>query len=423
MGALMGQLPEAAQEKVRPLFRIFSGMMLMSDPPDHTRLRALSNKAFTPRVVERMREDIQTVVDSLLDEVEQKGEMDVIRDIAFPLPSTVIAEMLGIRPEDREQFKKWSADITSFLGNVRVVAETVGSAQKSSLELSEYLKDVIAQLRVEPKENLLSALVAVEEHGDTFSEEELYSMCILLIFAGHETTTNLLGNGLYHLLRHPDQYRKLRDRPGLIKQAVEECLRYDGPVPGVVRIVAEDMEFQGIDNNLTFRRLQAEGKDVVLTSGVNKMRAHMRSWMRYFEEVPTQAIRVPTFNALLVARLKEMGDEKFAAITDAMPVRKQFYRRMKLDQGGFSERDSEDARQRLRSTLEHVNDAVKDSNWICGELFTLADVTLMPTVVRLEDLGMASMWDDLPAVAAWYERVQGRPTFAKTYHPGTRVGA
>ncbi len=245
MGALMGQLPEAAREKVRPLFRIFSGMMLMSDPPDHTRLRALSNKAFTPRVVERMRGDVQAVVDGLLDEVEQKRGMDVIRDLAFPLPSTVIAEMLGIRPEDRDQFKKWSADITSFLGNVRVVAETVGAAQKSSLELSEYLKEVITQLRDDPKENLLSALVGVEEHGDTFSEEELYSMCILLIFTGHETTTNLIGNGMLALLQNPDQMQKLKDDPSLIVSAVEELLRYDSPIQTTSRIALEDSEIGG----------------------------------------------------------------------------------------------------------------------------------------------------------------------------------
>lgn len=191
---------------------------------------------------------------------------------------------------------------------------------------------------------------------------------------------------------------------------------------GVVpTLVVDDVPI--IDSSVIIEYLDETFPAPAMSPADNKMRAHMRSWMRYFEEVPTQAIRVPTFNALLITRLKEMGDEKFAAITAAMPVRKQFYRRMKLDQGGFSERDSEDARQRLRSTLEHVNDTVKDSNWICGDLFTLADVTLMPTVVRLEDLGMASMWDDLPALAAWYERLQGRPTFAKTYHPGTRVGA
>ena len=177
--------------------------------------------------------------------LSKKRGMDVIRDLAFPLPSTVIAEMLGIRPEDRDQFKKWSADITSFLGNVRVVAETVGAAQKSSLELSEYLKEVITQLRDDPKENLLSALVGVEEHGDTFSEEELYSMCILLIFTGHETTTNLIGNGMLALLQNPDQMQKLKDDPSLIVSAVEELLRYDSPIQTTSRIALEDSEIGG----------------------------------------------------------------------------------------------------------------------------------------------------------------------------------
>ena len=190
---------------------------------------------------------------------------------------------------------------------------------------------------------------------------------------------------------------------------------------GVVPTLVVD-GFPIIDSSVIIEYLDEAFPTPAMSPSDNKKRAHMRSWMRHFEEVPTQAIRVPTFNALLVTRLKEMGDEKFEAITAAMPVRKQFYRRMQLNQGGFSARDTEDARQRLRSTLESVNEAVNGSHWICGDLFTLADITLMPTVVRLEDLGMASLWDDLAGVAAWYERLQQRPSFAKTYHPGTRVG-
>ncbi len=191
---------------------------------------------------------------------------------------------------------------------------------------------------------------------------------------------------------------------------------------GVVPTLVHD-DVPIVDSSVIIEYLDDTFPNPALSPADNKEHAHMRSWMRYFEEVPTQAIRVPTFNALLAERLREMGEEKFEALTAAMPVRKQFYRRMNLEKGGFNERDTEDARQRLRSTLERVNDAVMNSNWICGDLFTLADITLMPTVVRLEDLGLASSWNDLPGVAAWYERLRQRPTFAKTYHPGTRVGA
>ncbi len=176
-----------------------------------------------------------------------------------------------------------------------------------------------------------------------------------------------------------------------------------------------------VDSSVIIEYLDEAFPEPRLSPTDAKARAGMRAWMRYFEEVPTQAIRVPTFNALLVARLKEMSEEEFESLTAAMPLRRQFYRRIDLEGGGFDERDTEDARQRLRSALEKVNEAVQECRWICGRQFTLADMTLMPTVVRLEDLGMASIWDDLPGLAAWYGRLQQRPSFAKTYHEGTRV--
>ncbi len=178
-----------------------------------------------------------------------------------------------------------------------------------------------------------------------------------------------------------------------------------------------------IDSSVIIEYLDEAFPEPALSPADAKGRAGMRAWMRYFEEVPTQAIRVPTFNALLVARLRAMSEEEFESLTAAMPLRRQFYRRMNLEGGGFDKRDSEDARQRLRSVLEKVDAAVRGAHWICGDQFTLADMTLMPTVVRLEDLGLASMWHDLPGLAAWYERLQKRPTFAATYHQGTRMAA
>ncbi len=249
MSAFTGRLPEAASEKIQPLIRLFSDMMLMSDPPDHTRLRLLANKAFTPRVVVRMRSHIQATIEGLLDGIEddsrQDGQMDVIEDLAYPLPAIVISEMLGVPVKDRDQFKIWSGDLAAFLGNIRMVAETAEIAQRSALELSDYLRKIISQRRLEPQEDLISALVAAEEEGDTFSEAELFSMCILLMMAGHETTTNLIGNGLLALLQNRDQLEKLRAGPGMIETAVEELLRYDSPIQSAGRIATADVVLGG----------------------------------------------------------------------------------------------------------------------------------------------------------------------------------
>ena len=249
ISAFSGRLPEDAAEKIQPLTRLFSDMMLMSDPPDHTRLRKLANKAFTPRVVDRMRSHIQATTEGLLDGIEKDGRrdgrFDVIQDLANPLPAIVISEMLGVPAGDRDQFKKWSGDLAAFLGNIRMVAETAEKAQNSVFALSDYLRKIISECRLEPQEDLISAFVAAEEEGDTFSEAELYSMCILLMLAGHETTTNLIGNGLLALLQNPDQLEKLKADPGTIVAAVEEFLRYDSPIQSAARIAMEDIELGG----------------------------------------------------------------------------------------------------------------------------------------------------------------------------------
>lgn len=253
MSGFTERLPEAAGEKIQPLIRLFSDMMLMSDAPDHTRLRMLANKAFTPRVVDRMRSNIQATVEGLLDDIQksrgqdgrQDGRFDVIQDLAYPLPAIAISEMLGVPAGDRDQFKNWTGDLAAFLGNVRMVAETGEVAQKSVFELSDYLRNIISQRRLEPQEDLISALVAAEEEGDRFSEAELYSMCILLMMAGHETTTNLIGNGLLALLQNREQLELLRAGPEMIETAVEEFLRYDSPVQSAARIAMADIELGG----------------------------------------------------------------------------------------------------------------------------------------------------------------------------------
>lgn len=221
--------------------------MIHMDPPDHTRLRGLVNKAFTPRAVDLMAERIQGIVDELLGAVQGRGRMDVIRDLAYPLPVMVIAEMLGVPPEDRDRFKQWSDEISVVLGgDVTALSEAVlRRVVEARNELVDYFRAVVTQRRKEPGDDLLTALVRAEEGGGRLTEDELYSTAILLLIAGNETTTNLIGNGLLALLRYPDQQRRVWDDPELVAPAVEEMLRYDSPVQMTTRMAKVDLEMHG----------------------------------------------------------------------------------------------------------------------------------------------------------------------------------
>ena len=221
--------------------------MLDRDPPDHTRLRGLVNKAFTPRVVEGLRPRIQSIVDGLLARVARARSMDLIEDFAYPIPVVVICEMLGVPVEDHERFKGWGLDLARGLDAVLLPPDS-GVAERSLAArraLAEYFRGLIATRRASPRGDLLSALIAAEEAGDKLNEDELLATCILLLIAGHETTVNLIGNGTLALLRHPEQLRRLREEPGLIGTAVEELLRYDGPVQRTARIPSMDLTIGG----------------------------------------------------------------------------------------------------------------------------------------------------------------------------------
>jgi cytochrome P450 len=218
----LAQIPPIP-EVMKPLTR----NMLDTDPPDHERLRSLVQKAFTPRLIERMRPRVQAIADQLLDVVQDSGEMDLIDDYAFPLPITVIAELLGVSAEDRNRFREWS--------NAAVSEDTTQEYMEKVLlphmqAFTDYLRAMFEEKRRNPKDDLISGLVRAEEAGDKLSEDELLAMVFLLLVAGHETTVNLIGNGMLALLQHPDQLQKLKDDPSLIKPAIEELLRYDGPV-------------------------------------------------------------------------------------------------------------------------------------------------------------------------------------------------
>jgi pimeloyl-[acyl-carrier protein] synthase len=236
------RLPEAERERTKPLYDSFSKTMPYTDPPYHTRLRGLANKAFTPHVVERMRPHIQKLLDGLLDGVQANGRMDVMRDVADVLPATVIMEMLGLPLEQRAQFKEWSDDVFGTLGVVRHDPQVMDKGLDGLEQGTSFLRTIHDQVLEEPKDDLFTALALAAEEGSRLSHEELYANVIVLLAAGHETTTNLIGNGTLALLRHPDQMQKLRDDPALIGNAVEEILRYDNSVQVTYRVAAEDVE-------------------------------------------------------------------------------------------------------------------------------------------------------------------------------------
>src|SRR5690242_12371194 len=221
--------------------------MLFRDPPDHTRLRALVSKAFTPRMIETMRDHIQSIVDRLLDRVQAAGRMDVIEDLAYPLPVTVICEMLGVPVDDHASIRGWSADIARSLDAIGLPSdqEIVERGRTSRRALADYFRRLVPERRRRPASDLLSGLLAAEERGDKLTPDEVIAMCLLLFIAGHETTVNLIGNGTLALLRHPGEMQKLQAEPGLIANAVEELLRYDSPVQRTARITTTEVELAG----------------------------------------------------------------------------------------------------------------------------------------------------------------------------------
>ena len=228
------------------LDRVLAHWVVFTDPPDHTRLRALMNKGFTTRALDALRPGITRLVDhmvvNLIDARGGGGEVDFIAHFAYPLPATVIALMLGVPPNDVNRFRAWSDDLAAFVGVAVGDPGRRARAQLGAAELADYFGQIIAERRANPppaaERAIIDDLIAAEEAGDQLSGDELVSACVLLLFAGHETTTNLLGNGLLALLRHPDELARWRADPdGLAVSAVEELLRYDGPIGAMTRVV------------------------------------------------------------------------------------------------------------------------------------------------------------------------------------------
>ena len=233
----------AAEEHGGPLAR--ANTMLTADPPEHTRMRLLISKAFLPRAVEKLRPHIQDIADELLDAAQDPGRLDVLLDFAVPLPMIVIAELMGVPTADRAQFKRWSDDVVATLGGGLGAPEVLERGAQSGRELAEYFREVIADRRREPKDDLVSILVAGADEGDVLSEGQLLATCVVALIAGNETTRNLIGNGMLALLRNPDQLQKLWQDPALVESAVEEILRYAGPVQATARVATEDVQIDG----------------------------------------------------------------------------------------------------------------------------------------------------------------------------------
>src|SRR5690606_12082762 len=218
--------------------------MLFMDPPDHTRLRKLVSKAFTPRTAERLRPHVAELVDGLLDQVDPAG-FDLIESLGYPLPVTVICELLGIPTQDQGMFGPWSSAVSRML-DADLDEATIQAGVVAFVELMSYLDGILEERRANPRDDLLSGLIAAEEAGDRLTEEELRSTVLLLFVAGHETTTNLIGNGITALLRHRDQWERLVADPSLAPGAVEEVLRFDGPVHLTGRTATVECEVAGV---------------------------------------------------------------------------------------------------------------------------------------------------------------------------------
>jgi cytochrome P450 len=244
MGYLAKELSDEEQERLSLIFRILSRWMVFSDPPLHTRLRSLLNKPLTPKGVEKYRFVVRGIVEELLDEIETEGRMEVVRDFAYQIPMTVILALMGAPDLDRDQIKEWSEQLGTFFFIRADEPRRREIASEGVAALVDYLTPVVNERRAHPNGDLISLLVRAEQRGD-LSEDDVIATCVLLIFGGHETTMNLIANGTLALIRHPEEWERLREEPTLIGPAVEELLRYDGSVKATVRWAREDAEMGG----------------------------------------------------------------------------------------------------------------------------------------------------------------------------------
>jgi cytochrome P450 len=241
----IGERYASQRPAVQAVAEVLGHWLVFRDPPDHDRLRGLLQSSFTPKQLAASQGRIQRTVDALLDRVVARGAMDWIRDVAFPLPATVIAGMMGAPEEDLEPIKVWSDRLAAYLGGAVDARDNFAEASAGVGGLVDYFRTLLRERERQPRDDLMTLMLRAEHEGDRLGRDEVVANCILLLFAGHETTTNLMGNGLFHLLRHPAEADLVRTDPSLLHGAVEELLRYDGPVPATVKIATEDVPWHG----------------------------------------------------------------------------------------------------------------------------------------------------------------------------------
>lgn len=246
IAASMAALSESQRSKVEPLGEHISNWLGFTDAPKHTRLRRLISGVFTPKLAEDMRGRIQEITNELLDNLEKQKEVDLISDYAFPLPATVICEILGIDSDRQEQFRIWAEDIGAFAGGVGSSLERVAAqANASRAELTRYFRELSLQRRSEPRDDLITKLALVEEQGERLTEQELLGLCVFLFAAGHETTLSLVGNALFVLMQNRSERTRLVNDWGLTESAIEETLRYESPIQIITRVAGQDLELRG----------------------------------------------------------------------------------------------------------------------------------------------------------------------------------
>jgi len=238
-------LPGPEAQRIGSIMRYLSLWMVFKDPPEHTRLRKLTSKVFNAKSMQAMRPEVENIADWLIERFRDKDEFDFIAEFAGPLPCLVIMALLGVAREDLSNVKRMSDDIALFIGSSRTSAEKYDTAEHATQEMASFFRDLIANRRAYPQSDLITELVQLRDGEDQLSEDELVATCILLLFAGHETTTNHIANGMLSLMRFPDQMSKLRQNPDLSAAAVEELLRYEGPSGAQVRLVAKPYELHG----------------------------------------------------------------------------------------------------------------------------------------------------------------------------------
>jgi cytochrome P450 len=273
-GTLMRQLPADSQRAAEAMTRHNSVGMLQSDPPDHSRLRALVRQAFTPRVVEGLRPQVTTIVDRLLDAVDP-GRFDVVAQVGFRLPITVICALMGLPPEDADLFAAWGDDVASFQATGRAVDENARRAAAAIVAVEEYFRGVVRLRTGHEGEDLISRLTEARDQGDRLTQDELINMCVNFLFAGHQTTEHLIGNGVHTLLCHPQELQAVRSEPALMSSAIEECLRFESPIQRGWRRATRDVQMRGQmirEGDLVFMMFGSANRDPAVFEAPDEFR-------------------------------------------------------------------------------------------------------------------------------------------------------